>query len=206
MSHSDHDHSHDHDHHGHGDHDHSACGHHHEVVYNKVVKAKNKVASVLLRNAKTLALTFDERQELPHDCVATDGTALVCHVHEPVEAGDRLVSNTNLWAVVEAAPEALFKVRRGQTGYEAFIHVAGLEMWPVELTEEGAHVVASHECMHMLEHFGLQFEQIEAPMHELSVPEIKHDDCCGHDHGHDHGHEHSHDHGHVHGPDCSHDH
>ncbi|MCQ8894842.1 hypothetical protein NQT62_00115 [Limnobacter humi] len=192
--------SHSHDH----DHDHSHCNHDHSVVYNKVVKASHKVAAVLLRNAKTLALTFDQRQELPHDCPTTDGGSIVCHIDEPVEPGDRLVSNTNEWAVVQAAPEALFEVARGQNGYEAFIHIAGLEMWPLQLTELGARVVASHECMHMLEHFGLQFQQIEAPMLELSVPEIKHHDCCDHDHGHEHGHEHAHD-GHDHSH-CGHDH
>ena len=51
------DHSHDHDH-EHG----PDCGHNHDVVYNKVVKANHKVAAVLLRNAKTIELTFDERQ------------------------------------------------------------------------------------------------------------------------------------------------
>lgn len=201
-------HTHDHDHeHGH-DHDHQHghhCGHSHDVVYNKVVKANHKVASVLLRNAKTVALTFDQRQEVPHDCPTADGGQIICHVEEPVEVGDKLVSNTNEWAVISAAHETLFEVARGQQGYEAFLHVAGLEMWPVELTDTGLKVVASHECMHMLENFALEFTQVEGPMHEITVPEIKHHEGCGHDHSHDH-HGHAHGEGHVHGPDCGHDH
>ncbi|HEX4844240.1 MAG TPA: hypothetical protein VFV57_11255 [Limnobacter sp.] len=191
----DHHHAHEHDH-AHGAH----CDHNHEVVYNKVVKANHKVASVLLRNAKVLSLTFDQRQELPHDVQATDGSTLICHVHDAVEVGDKLVSNTNQWAIVEAATEELFEVARGQTGYEEFLHVAGLNFWPVQLTDTGARVVASHECMHMLEHYGLKFSTLSAPMHEIVAPEIKHQDCCDHDHGHNHGHDH------VHGPDCGHDH
>jgi urease accessory protein len=187
-------HHHDHDDHQHCDH------HHHDVVYNKVVKANHKVASVLLRNAKTIELTFDQRQEIPHNVPTTDGAEIICHIEEPVEVGDKLVSNTNEWALVAAAPETLFHIARGQAGYEAFLHVAGLEMWPVELTDTGLHVVASHECMHMLEHFELQFTQLEAPMHELVPPELAHN-CCDHDHDHEHNHS-----DHEHGPDCGHHH
>lgn len=198
-----HDHDHDHDHpHEHG----PDCGHNHAVVYNKVVKADHKVASVLLRNAKTIELTFDERQEVPHDVKATDGSALICHLHDTVEVGDKLVSNTNEWAIVAAAAEELFEVARGQKGFEEFLHVAGLEFWPVQLTENGLRVVASHECMHMLEHFELKFDTVTAAMREISVPEIKQHDCCDHDHGHDHSHAHDHSNEHVHGPDCGHDH
>lgn len=196
-----HDHSHDHDH----DHDHQHgpdCGHNHAVVFNKVVKASQKVAAVLLRNAKTIELTFDQRQEVPHDVKATDGSALICHLHDTVEAGDKLVSNTNEWAVVAAASEELFEIQRGQPGFEAFLHVAGLAFWPVQMSENGAQVVASHECMHMLEHFGLKFSTLTGPMKEITVPELKNHDCCDHDHGH--GHSHGHDH--THGPDCGHDH
>lgn len=191
----DHDHHHEH-HHTHG----PNCGHSHDVVYSKVVKASHKVASVLLRNAKTIELTFDQRQEVPHDCTATDSSHLICHIEESVEIGDKLVSNTNEWAIVAAATEDLFEIPREQTGYEAFLHIAGINFWPVELTDNGARVVASHECLHMLEHYALQYSTLSAPMHELTVPEIKHHECCDHDH--DHGHHH----GHQHGPDCGHDH
>lgn len=200
------DHNHGHDHHDHEhEHHHSIeCGHHHDVVYNKVVKANHKVASVLLRHAKTLSLTFDQRQEVPHDAKAVDGSTLICHIHDALEVGDRLVSNTNEWAIVQAATEELFTVPRGQENFETFLHVAGLNFWPIQLTSEGAQVVASHECMHLLEHFKLEFGKTEAPMNEIVAPEIKHDECCDHDHGH--GHSHRHDHGHQHGPDCNHDH
>ncbi|HEX4856473.1 MAG TPA: hypothetical protein VFV28_06640 [Limnobacter sp.] len=202
----DHDHNHDHDHHehDHAEHQHGPdCGHNHAVVYNKVVKAAQKVASVLLRNAKTIELTFDQRQEVPHDVKATDGSTIICHLHDTVEVGDKLVSNTNEWVIVAAATEELFKVPRGQARFEEFLHVAGLAFWPVQLTDQNAHVVASHECMHMLEHFGLKFTTLIGPMHEITVPELKHHDCCDHDH---HGHGHSHSHEHQHGPDCGHDH
>ncbi|WP_370261486.1 hypothetical protein [Limnobacter sp.] len=198
----DHNHEHHHDHHDHGHEHGSQCGHNHDVVYNKVVKAQHKVASVLLRNAKMLPLTFDQRQQMPHDVQASDGSTVICHIHDAVEVGDKLVSNTNQWAIVEAAPEELFEVARGQKGFEEFLHVAGLSFWPVQLNDAGARVVASHECMHMLEHFGLTFGTVTAPMHEIVAPDIKHHDCCGHDHSHDH----HHDHGHHHGPDCGHDH
>jgi urease accessory protein len=201
------DHSHDHDHEHNHSHDHEhehgpGCGHHHDVVYDKVVKASQKVASVLLRNAKTIELTFDQRQEVPHDVTANDGSRIVCHLHDTVEVGDKLVSNTNEWAIVAASEEELFEIHRGQDKFEEFLHVAGLAFWPVQLTAQGAQVVASHECMHMLEHFGLKFTSMTAAMKEISVPELKQLDCCDHDHGHSH----SHDHGHKHGPDCGHDH
>ena len=200
------DHSHDHDHHD-RHHEHGPdCGHNHDVVYNKVVKANHKVASVLLRNAKTIELTFDERQEVPHDVKATDGSALICHLHDTVEVGDKLVSNTNEWAIVAAAREELFEVTRGQKGFEEFLHVAGLNFWPVQLNDTGAQVVASHECMHMLEHFELKFSTLTAPMLEIVVPELKHHDCCDHEHAHGHDHGHAHSHEHKHGPDCGHEH
>lgn len=179
------------------------CGHHHDVVYNKVVKANHTVATVLLRNAKTIELTFDQRQEVPHNTQATDGTHIVCHLDDTLEVGDKLVSNTNEWAIVAAAQEELFEIARGQQGFEEFLHVAGLNFWPVQLTEIGARIVASHECMHMLEHFELTFNLQTGPMHEIVVPEIKHHDCCDHD---DHTpHAHTHSHAHQHGPDCHHD-
>lgn len=185
----------------------SDCHHSHdgEAIFNKIVPASQKVANALLKNAKTLRLTFDQRQELPHDCKAEDGSLLICHIDEPVEPGDKLISTDNQWAIIEAAPEALFKVSREHKAFETFIHVAGLNMWPVELLDDGALVVASHECQHVIEHYGLAFTEVNAPITEINVPEIKHHDCCGHDH-HEHGHtHHNHDHDHKHG-DCGHDH
>lgn len=181
-------HDHHHEHHDHSHHTHEG------PVFNKVIKSSQKVASVLLKNAKTVELTFDERQEVPHDCVAVDGTQLVCRIEDPVEVGDRLISSANDWLIVAAASEDLFQVPRQQANVEEFLHVAGLSMWPVQLLDDSILLVASHDCMHMLEHFGLSFTQTQGPIVEISVPEIKHDDCCGHDHGHDHDHAHHHDH------------
>lgn len=186
----------------------SHCHHDHgdAIVFNKIVPANQKVANVLLKNAKVLTLTFDQRQELPHELKADDGSTVICHIEDPVEAGDRLISQNNEWAIVASAAEDLFEIKREQQNFEPFLHIAGLNMWPVELTETGVRVLASHECMHMLEHYELAFEQVKLPLAELNVPEIKHHDCCGHDHDHDHGHAHKHDHSHEHGHDCSHDH
>lgn len=188
-------HDHHHDHHEHHHHDHDG------PVFNKVIKASQKVASVLLKNAKTIQLTFDQRQEVPHDCTATDGTTVVCHVEDPVEVGDRLISSSNDWLIVAAAPEELFRVPRQQANIEEFLHVAGLSMWPVQLLDDAVLLVASHDCMHMLEHFGLEYTETNGPIVEISVPEVKHHDGCGHDHHHDHNHGHGHDHGHDHNHD-----
>lgn len=181
------------------------CNHHHDQpVYNKVVPAEQKVAQVLLKTAKHLELTFDQRQEIPHEVTCTDGSVIICHIEDPVEVGDRLISSSNEWAIVGAAAEELFEVSRSQAGFEQFLHIAGLKMWPLQLTDSGAQVVASHECMHLLEHLGLQFTNLTAPMVEIGIPEVKTHDCCDHDH--DHGHSHGHDHSHSHGHDHSHDH
>jgi urease accessory protein len=207
MSNESHEHDHDHNHnHGHV-HDHN-CGHDHsQPVFNKVIPASQKVAKVLLASAKTVQLTFDQRQEIPHDVVATDGSKLICHVPDPVEVGDRLISSTNEWIIIAAAAEELFEVPRGQDAFEEFLHIAGLKMWPLELNPDGAAVVASHECMHLLEHLNLSYTQVNAPIVEIGIPEVKTHECCDHDHGHDHGHSHSHDHSHDHDhTDCGHDH
>jgi urease accessory protein len=182
---------HTHEHHHHDDH----CDHTHDVMYNKVVKAHQKVASALLRNAKTIALTFDQRQEVPHTPHTTDGQHIACRIEDPIEVGDKLVSNTNEWVIVQAASEPLFHIAKGQPHYDTFLHIAGLAMWPVELTDSGLHVLASQECMHMVEHFGLEFSQLEGPMHEIVPPELEEHAHCGHDHEH-----------HEHGPDCNHSH
>lgn len=181
----------------------SHCHHDHgdAIVFSKIVPVTQKVANVLLKNAKVLKLTFDQRQELPHELVAADGTKVVCHIEDPVEQGDKLISSNNDWAIIESAPEELFDIARTQPQFESFLHIAGLNMWPLQITEAGARVQASHECMHMLEHLDLSFEKLTAPLVELNVPEIKHHDCCDHDHGHEHHH-----HEHQHGPDCGHDH
>ncbi|MDX1668581.1 MAG: hypothetical protein R3194_04130 [Limnobacter sp.] len=188
----------------------SHCDHDHgdALVFTKIVPASQKVANVLLKHAKVLQLTFDQRQELPHEVKASDGTLVICHVDDPVEQGDKLISQANQWAIIESAPEELFQIDRKQTQFEAFLHIAGLNMWPVQLTEQGARVQASHECMHMLEHLELKFDTLTAPLVELNVPEVKHHDCCDHDHAHGHAHDHSHAHhhdcGHNHGHDHSH--
>jgi urease accessory protein UreE len=168
--------------------------HNHPVVYNKIVKANHKVSSVLLRTAKIIELTFDERQEVPHNVKTTEGDTLICHLLDPVENGDKLVSNTNEWAIVAAAPEDLFEINREQKHFEEFLHVAGLNFWPIQLTNTGARVIASHECMHMLEHFKLKFCPLTGPLIEIVVPEIKDHDCQDHGHHHEHG------------PDCNHNH
>lgn len=184
----------------------SHCHHDHanQPVFNKIVPSVQKIANALLKDAKVLELTFDQRQEIPHDCVAQDGTKLICHVDEPVEAGDRLISTENQWVIIAAATEELFEVARNHSAFETFIHIAGLNMWPVELTNEGAKVIASHECQHMLEHYELSFKKINAPIFEINVPEVKQHDCCGHDHDHHEHHDHKHD-NHDHG-NCGHDH
>lgn len=166
---------------------------HEGPVFVKVVKAKKKVASALLKTSRTLELTFDQRQEVPHDCLATDGSPVVCHVHDPVEVGDRLISEDNQWVLIAAAPEELFEIARNQANFDEFLHVAGLCMWPVQLTAQAARVVASQDCLHMLAHFKLDHAALTAPMQEISVPELPQNACCDHpDHDHGHGHDHSH--------------
>ncbi|NJM32674.1 MAG: hypothetical protein HC848_07250 [Limnobacter sp.] len=170
-------------------------------VFNKAIPASKRVAQALLSHAKTVALTFDERQALPHSLTATDGSTLACHVHDAVEVGDKLLSPNNDWAIVQAKPEELLCVQRGQVRFEEMVHVAGLQSWPVQLTSQAALLIASHECQHFLEHYGLSFTTTTAPFVEISVPELAHHECCDHDHTHA-----QHPAGHTHGPDCTHNH
>ena len=96
----------------------SHCHHNHEdaIVFSKIVPVTQKVANVLLKNAKILQLTFDQRQELPHEVTATDGSKVICHIEDPVEQGDKLISADNHWALIESAPEELFEI--------TFIHLS----------------------------------------------------------------------------------
>jgi urease accessory protein len=176
------------------------------IVFNRVVKAEHTVANTLLRHALELPLSFDERQAVPTQCTASNGSTVHCAIEDPIEIGDRLVSNTNTWAVVCAAPEELLRVPLGQPRLPELMYLAGHHCWPVQLMADAVHLIASLECQEQLKALGLHFDTLNAPLHELALPthahEHEHDDHdhsqCGHHHGHD---QHDHSHG-----QCNHPH
>ncbi len=168
-------------------------------VFNQCIKAQHKVAKVLLENADRIALTFDERQTPPAQITTSKGQTVYLDFEDALEVGDRLVSTNNQWLIVEAAPEELFFITKGQAHLDEFLHVAGIELWPVQFLETEVATPASHECLHMLEHFGLQHRTAHAPFSEFLVPDVEVHACNNPEHQHHH----HHDDGHH---DCGHDH
>jgi urease accessory protein len=208
MSHDHHHHDHDHNH-AHGD-----CGHDHahgesDIVYTRIVANHIKIASVLLKDAPTLELTYAQRQAPPHEVKLSNGTQAFLHLDESLQAGDRLVAEVNRWATVTPAVEELLKLS-GSTDMQMKACI--------RLGQLGQPMMVAHEHLYVLDcdatrRVAAQVELRIDVVHEAFTPveadrrrvHTCNDPSHNHGHAHDHTHDHDHDH-HSHGHAHSHSH
>jgi urease accessory protein len=166
----------------------------------KFIPQGQGLAAVLLRRAPALALSWAQRQHLPAQVTDANGRTLTLALAEgsTLKVGDALLAEDGSLAVVQAAPELLWRVspcpehgsptdllrtayRLGQQGVAVAMEADHLLVQPVAALG------------HTLSHWDMVIAEVKQGFAPDVTPA-----ACGHDHGHDHGH--------VHGPGCGHEH
>lgn len=214
-----HSHGHVHDHgdgHAHA-HEHHNCGHDHSAhhahaaddwVFTRIVANHIKIATVLLKDAPTIALDWAARQQPPHDVTLSDGRTAFLHLDESVQAGDRLVAEVNRWAIVTAAPEPVLTL----TGPVDALLTAAVRLTqaghPVMVADDGLSILPDPALQAWASEQGLTTEEAQRPftpletsrrkVHACDHPEHHHHHAADHGHSHSHNHSHSTAHGHPH--------
>ena len=193
----------------------------------KFIPQGQGLAAVLLRRAPALSLSFAQRQHLPAE--ATDANSRTLTLALPagstLQAGDALLAEDGSLAVVQAAPEPLWRVSPcPEHGSPADLLRTAYRLGQqgVAVALEADHLLVQPDAAlgHTLGHWDMVVAEVTQGFAPDMTPA-----ACGHDHGHDHGHVHGpgcghdhhdhshdahhghdHDHGNVHGPGCGHDH
>lgn len=179
-----------HDHHHHEEH------HHHDSdwVFSKVVKAHNKVAQVLLKNAPNVVLSYEQRQNPPHEVALSNGEKGYLHIHDLLNVGDRLVAPVNQWAIVQAAVEPVLELSGPIEGLIAAALTLGEHHEPVMQLDGKLMVLPNDTSKEIAEALHLTVSATEAAFSPIVV------------YLHDHHHCDNPDHNHAHGDACGHDH
>lgn len=190
----------------------------------KFIPQGQGLAAVLLRRAPALALSFAQRQHLPAEATDANGRVLTLALPEGsrLQAGDALLAEDGSLAVVQAAPEALWRISpcpEHGSAADLLRTAYRLGQQGVAVAMEADHLLVQPDTAlgHTLGHWDMVMSEVTQGFAPDVTPA-----ACGHDHEHDHGHvhgpgcghdhhghapdAHDHDHGHVHGPGCGHDH
>lgn len=169
----------------------------------KLLPIDARPAQILLKRAKRIALTSAQRAALPPHLDA-DGEHLhhVIEGHRPIEVGDVLLDERGGFWLVDAAPEAVLRVR-GPT--ETLLRAAwslGDAQVRLAARADGFELVADVVLRRRIEALGLSVGEtvgpfvpeaaaLLAPAHEREHEHV-HGPGCGHEHDHHHGHGHHH--------------
>ena len=208
-----------HDHHHNHDHAHGDCGHEHahnhsehDMVFTRIVANHIKIAGVLLKDAPTLVLNYEQRQAPPHEVSLSNGQQAFLHLEESLQAGDRLVAEVNRWAIVTPAVETLLKLSGpANAQMKACVRLGQLNQ-AVMVSDEHLCTLDNETTRRVASQLELQatvvqeaFTPVEAdrrPVHTCNDPSHNHGHAHAHNDGHAHGdhhgqdHEHKHSHGH----------
>lgn len=183
----------------------------------KFIPQGQGLAAVLLRRAPALALSFAQRQQLPAEAQDANGRILTLALPAGsiLQSGDALLVEDGSLAVVQAAPQPLWRVSpcpEHGSAADLLRTAYRLGQQGVAVAFEADHllVLPDAELGHTLGHW----DMVTTEVTQGFAPDVTPPACTHHDHGHGHvhgpgcghDHHHAHDHGHVHGPGCGHDH
>ena len=181
----------------------------------KLLALNAKPAKALLSRAKTISLTYAERQVPPKTFSCADGVLEnALGPVRPLEVGDVLLDEKGGFYVVQAAPDRLMRVRGDARMLQEAAYAFSARGVRYARTEDGFAMIENEQFRTMLTSVGLKTEPVVAPFIPEALPVPEDDDaccCCGHHH-HDgecgcHHHDHEEDcgcgcHHHDHGEDC----
>ncbi|MDO5680767.1 MAG: urease accessory protein UreE [Pelistega sp.] len=183
---------------------------------------KGSLAPAILRQARELTMTLDERRRARQKLQLADGSEVGLFLEHGVvlQDGDILLSEDNRFLIVRAAKQALIHVTAPdqQALARAAYHLGNRHVL-LEVGADYLHVEPDPILEQMLRQLGVTVSHIEAPF----LPETGayggghkhgHDETFAEDyalaqeayHAHEHGHSHGHSHGHQHSASCSHGH
>lgn len=168
----------------------------------KILASEATPAKVILDRAQHVALTSQERAQLPTE-LNVNGTVIETAVTEAreLEVGDVMLDDAGHFYVVDAAPESVLILK----GEEEFVSEAAVALLNhgvrVAQIEEGFAIAKDEELLKLLTEAGLEFEEAQMPFDPIKLPKRHHGGCCCGHHHHEHGescgcggHHHHHDH------------
>lgn len=170
----------------------------------KLLDRHARPAQVLLKRARTIALTHAQRDALPAHLDA-DGAHLhhTLAGHRAIEVGDVLLDEGGKFWRVDAAPEPLMQVTGSIDTLLKTAYALGAQHVRVAVGEGALWLVPDDALRTACERAGLTVASAQAAFRPEPQPD-DHAHHHGHDHADHHAHHdcgHDHDHGHHHGHD-----
>ena len=174
----------------------------------KILPSEATPAKTILDRAHHIALTSQERADLPSSLIIDNVTVEVDIAQKrALEVGDVMLDEAGHFYVVDAAPETVLMIK-GEDDFVAEAAVALLNRGiRVAQVENGFAIARDEELLKMLTDAGLEFEEAQMPFDPIKLPKRGHGCCCG-GHHHEHGegcgcgHHHHHHHHHEEGECC----
>ena len=165
----------------------------------KILPSEATPAKAILDRAHHIALTSQERADLPSSLIIDNVTVEVDIAQKrALEVGDVMLDEAGHFYVVDAAPETVLMIK-GEDDFVAEAAVALLNRGiRVAQVENGFAIARDEELLKMLTDAGLEFEEAQMPFDPIKVPKRGHGCCCGghhHEHGEGCGCGHHHEHG-----------
>lgn len=196
------------------------------LIANKLMSQGQGLASVLLKRAASVELSWDVRQKSRFDTTDSHGRHVGVFLPRgtAVRGGDVLVAEDGSLLRVVAAPQAVLRISHCSAHGSPFdlIRAAyhlGNRHVPIELKPDHLKIEPDHVLAQMLQAMHLIVEPVSEPFEPEGGAYGGHVTHDGHSHHsrpalvNDADHPfvrapaaHTQPHGHVHGPDCNHDH
>ena len=174
-----------------------------QMKITKILPSEATPAKAILDRAQHIALTSQERADLPSSLIIDNVTVEVDIAQKrALEVGDVMLDEAGHFYVVDAAPETVLMIK-GEDDFVAEAAVALLNRGiRVAQVENGFAIARDEELLKMLTDAGLEFEEAQMPFDPIKLPKRGHGCCCGghhHEHGEGCGCGHHH---HEHGEGC----
>lgn len=174
-----------------------------QMKITKILPSEATPAKAILDRAHHIALTSQERADLPSSLIIDNVTVEVDIAQKrALEVGDVMLDEAGHFYVVDAAPETVLMIK-GEDDFVAEAAVALLNRGiRVAQVENGFAIARDEELLKMLTDAGLEFEEAQMPFDPIKLPKRGHGCCCGghhHEHGEGCGCGHHH---HEHGEGC----
>lgn len=200
------------------------------ITINKFLR-KGTLAPAILRQAKEIVMTLDERRRARQKLSLADGQEIGIFIERGtvLQDGDILLSDDNRFFIVRAAAQELMRVTapNSLSLMRAAYHLGNRHI-SLEVGSDYLHFEPDPVLAQMLHQLGVSVSTVQAPFlpetgayggghkhgHDETYAEDytlaqqayhAHDhDYHGHDCGHDHSHEHGANHKHTHRHSCNH--
>jgi urease accessory protein len=181
------------------------------IIYSKCISGARGIASVIVKRAPSVSLSWDTRQKSRFEATNSIGQKVGIFLPrgQVVRGGDLLVGEDGTFLLVKALPQSVLRITHCPEHGSLFdltraAYHLGNRHVPIELRADHLKIEPDHVLQQMLESMHLIVQEVEEGFEPENGAYGEHTHGHHHENGHDHSHDHNHPHHHK--PDNSHAH